>query len=139
MNRREPRDVWAAQTEKADMSWENIFRFTFQRNFIPVMKGLASRIGEDKLIQMLEETTSKRAKKGMAANKIPKRDLATWTAQMRRLPPFREEDAAGMGYAAICYPDYAVASGFNPKLKLVRTKTLMQGHECCNHRYVMES
>jgi hypothetical protein len=26
--------------------------------------------------------------------------------------------------------------GFNPKIKLVRDKTLMQGHEYCNHRYI---
>jgi hypothetical protein len=52
---------------------------------------------------------------------------------------FREEDAGDIGYAAVCYPDYAVASALSPKLKLVRTKTLMQGHDCCNLRYVMES
>jgi hypothetical protein len=23
-------------------------------------------------------------------------------------------------------------------IKLIRTKTLMQGHDCCNHRYVLE-
>lgn len=52
---------------------------------------------------------------------------------------FREEDAADIGYAAICHPDFAVARAFNPKLKLIRTKTLMRGHDCCNHRYVMEA
>jgi len=30
------------------------------------------------------------------------------------------------------------ASAFNPKLKMIRSKTLMQGHDCCNHRYVVE-
>ncbi len=51
---------------------------------------------------------------------------------------FREMDAADIGYAAICYPDFAAAPAFNPKMKLTRTKTLMQGHDCCNHRWVME-
>lgn len=50
---------------------------------------------------------------------------------------FREMDAAEIGYAAICHPDFAIASAFNPKLKMIRTKTLMQGHDCCNHRWVM--
>ena len=52
---------------------------------------------------------------------------------------FRAKDAAEIGYATICYPDYAITTAFSPKLKLVRTKTLMQGHDCCNHRWVMES
>ena len=51
---------------------------------------------------------------------------------------FREEDAADIGYAMVCYPDYAVARGLNPKLRLVRTKTLMQGDDSCGLRYVME-
>ena len=49
---------------------------------------------------------------------------------------FREEDAADFGFATVCYADYALPQGFNPKIKLVRDKTVMQGHDCCNHRYV---
>jgi len=49
-----------------------------------------------------------------------------------------EPDAVDIGYASICYPDYAMASAFNPKMKMIRNKTLMQGHDCCNHRYVWE-
>ncbi len=51
---------------------------------------------------------------------------------------FREADAAEIGYAAICHGDYGYASAFNPKVKMIRTKTLMQGHDICNHRYVWE-
>lgn len=51
---------------------------------------------------------------------------------------FREMDAADIGYAAICYPDFATTPAFNPKLKMTRTKTLMQGHDGRNHRWVME-
>jgi hypothetical protein len=52
---------------------------------------------------------------------------------------FRDGDAADIGYAMVCYPDYAVARGLNPKLKLIRTKTLMQGDDGCSLRYVMEA
>ncbi len=49
---------------------------------------------------------------------------------------FLDAKAGDIGYAAVCWGDYAWAEGFNPKIKLVRDKTLMQGHEYCNHRYV---
>jgi hypothetical protein len=51
---------------------------------------------------------------------------------------FRESDAADIGYAGICYPDIAMASAFNPKIKLIRPKTLMQGHDCCDFQYYWE-
>lgn len=51
---------------------------------------------------------------------------------------FRAADAQDMGYAAICHPDYGEAQGFNPKMRMIRTKTLMQGHDCCNHRWIWE-
>lgn len=47
-----------------------------------------------------------------------------------------DSDATDIGYAGVCWGDYAWAEGFNPKIKLVRDKTLMQGHPCCNHRYI---
>ena len=52
---------------------------------------------------------------------------------------FREADAADIGYAAFCHGDYAWISAFNPEMKMIRTKTLMQGHDCCNHRQVLET
>ena len=49
---------------------------------------------------------------------------------------FREMGAADIGYRLICYRDYADCQGFNPKITLIRSKTLMQGDDCCNHRFV---
>ena len=51
---------------------------------------------------------------------------------------FRENDAADIGYASICHGDFAMCQGFNPKIRMERTKTLMEGHDCCNHRWIME-
>jgi len=51
---------------------------------------------------------------------------------------FREVDAAEIGYVSQCYPDIVLAEAFHPKMKLIRTKTLMMGDDCCNHRYVWE-
>ena len=104
----------------------------------------------------------------MLAKHFPKNDLAAFIAFMKRedrvsqhvwtfetieetditfeikvteclwADTFREADAADIGYATYCHADYAMAQAFNPKMKMIRTKTLMEGHDCCNHRYVME-
>ena len=51
---------------------------------------------------------------------------------------FLDADAGEIGYASVCFGDYAMARGFNSRIKLIRDKTLMQGHEYCNHRYIFE-
>ncbi len=101
--------------------------------------------------------------------KNPKNDLATYTAEIRNPSPlfknaltyklventptavemgiseclwaktFREADAADIGYALACHSDFATTAAFNPKIELTRTKTLMQGHEVCNPRWVMKA
>jgi predicted ArsR family transcriptional regulator len=38
----------------------------------------------------------------------------------------------------ICECDPYIAEGFNPKIGFRRTKTLMQGHDCCDHFYYMK-
>lgn len=49
---------------------------------------------------------------------------------------FLAAKAGDLGYAGICWGDYAFAKAFNPAVEMVRDKTLMQGHDCCNHRYL---
>jgi hypothetical protein len=51
---------------------------------------------------------------------------------------FREIGAADIGYLLLCHTDHADCQGFNPKITLTRSKTLMQGDDCCNHRFVWE-
>lgn len=51
---------------------------------------------------------------------------------------FKKRNAGDLGYAYICSGDYTHCATFNPKIKMTRDKTLMQGHEYCNHRYVLE-
>lgn len=105
---------------------------------------------------------------GMAQS-FPKRDLATFSLSMKKPDPvfkhaltfkivedsaaafevkiteclwaksFREADAADIGYAAICHGDFAMAKAFNPHMRMERTKTLMEGHDHCNHRWIWEA
>lgn len=50
---------------------------------------------------------------------------------------FRKADAVDLGYACVCHADFGLPEGMDLDFKLIRTKTLMQGHDCCNHRYVL--
>lgn len=155
------------QHEKSDMTWEEVFRFAYQQNYIPAMKALQNQIGNKRFIRMLQQGMSEAAVTDMATNPPPKRDFATWVGGMRSAlvqhalsytvieespqafeirvseclwaKIFREEHAADIGYAGICYPDVATARAFNPKIRLVRSKTLMQGHDCCDLRYIEAS
>lgn len=55
---------------------------------------------------------------------------------MSLLKTFSDADASDIEYASLCYSDYDTAEGFNPKIRLIRPKTLMQGHDCCHFRWV---
>lgn len=51
---------------------------------------------------------------------------------------FRDEGLDGdIGHACVCNMDYAWPAAFNSKFKMERTKTLMRGDDCCNHRYLV--
>lgn len=50
---------------------------------------------------------------------------------------YREAGLDGeIGHAAVCNMDYAWPAAFNANFKMERDKTLMQGHDHCNHKYM---
>jgi len=55
--------------------------------------------------------------------------------------PFADEmkkyGAPDIAHALYCAADQGIAAGVNPKIKYTCTKTLMQGHDCCEHCYEM--
>jgi hypothetical protein len=51
---------------------------------------------------------------------------------------FREANEADLGFATLCYADEAMAAAFDQRLKLTRTKTLMNGDDCCHFRWVWQ-
>jgi hypothetical protein len=156
-------------TEKADITWEEIFRFAYQKDLIPLLTQLAQHIGREKFVAMLRQAADEVVHKKTAGRAPVVPDLVALAANLNRMPPlmqhaldfeiversgeafeyrvmkclwpkaFRDSNAADIGYAMVCYPDYAVARSLNPKLKLIRTKTLMQGDAECSLRYVMET
>jgi len=51
---------------------------------------------------------------------------------------FKELNETEQGYRIYCKPDFAMAKTFHPKVKLTRTKSLMEGKMYCNHKYTWE-
>ncbi|MHA2190597.1 MAG: L-2-amino-thiazoline-4-carboxylic acid hydrolase [Candidatus Thorarchaeota archaeon] len=49
---------------------------------------------------------------------------------------FRDLDAAELGYIMVCHPDFNFTESLSPNLSLERTRTLMEGHDCCDHKFV---
>ena len=47
----------------------------------------------------------------------------------------KELKASDIGFALHCAWDYGFCKGLNPEIELIRTKTLMEGKECCNFKY----
>jgi hypothetical protein len=48
---------------------------------------------------------------------------------------YRKNGEPGIGYAMHCALDFGEAEAFSSGIILRRTKTLMQGDDCCNHCY----
>lgn len=51
---------------------------------------------------------------------------------------YRELGGEDWGFQLFCAADAELVEQFNPNIKFERSKTLMEGHDCCNHRYMMK-
>lgn len=152
------------QTE-LKITHEELFNYRF-KYFIERMEKFADYIGRDKVISMLKNSTddcnSERIPNLEATslkdfiNPILKSENYKIRLDIQVLEftdkvyqhkvtnciyakTFLAKNAGDIGYATICHGDISGATAFNPKLKLELTKTLMEGHDCCDHRYTWES
>lgn len=51
---------------------------------------------------------------------------------------WREWGAEDIGYLICCGPDFTTVAALHPNLSLERTKTLMQGDDCCDFKFIWE-
>ncbi len=152
--------------EDSGMSLQAVFRFAF-RGRVRMLQFIAKEIGKDNLIEMLKQYTEEMFKSvgQKKPGTTSSNDFNAYRARIRKMPDssttsaivedtdsaieirvteclyaitYRKADGADFGYYLTCYPDFFTAKAFNPKLRLIRTKTLMEGHDYCNHRWVWE-
>jgi hypothetical protein len=159
-----PADKFEAMS---NMSFEAVFQFAYVNSFIPTMKILSNRIGLETIQHSASQAAGDEV--GEMAAALPSNDLAAWVTRLKKAnrfwkhvltfeiaedtekafevkiteclwaKTFRGADAADIGYSWVCHPDYAMATAFNPKMSLIRDKTLMQGDSHCNHRWEVKA
>ena len=57
------------------------------------------------------------------------------TTRCRYAEMYQSLDLLDLGYLLSCGRDFAMVEGFNPKIKLERTQTLMEGAPHCDFRF----
>ena len=136
------------------------------QSFISFARFLQQEIGQERVIELIKKQTEQRLKEQAKRDleRLGKSDFKSYISIFRdprmlasltmeiiedtdkvfeirvteclSSESFLPYKAGDIGYAAVCWGDYNWASDFNPKIKLIRDKTLMQGHDCCNHKYI---
>ena len=52
---------------------------------------------------------------------------------------YEKDDMQDLGLCLSCNRDFPFTKGFNPDFKLIRSKTIMEGADVCDFRFVKES
>ena len=63
--------------------------------------------------------------------------IATNITRCRYAEMYKEHGMEEFGYLLSCGRDFAMVAGFNPKITLTRTKTIMEGDEICDFCFEM--
>jgi membrane-bound lytic murein transglycosylase MltF len=152
---------------KFEKTWELSYEQVFQQRFgyyIALMKRFEEYLGREQLLEMIkranDESILAEASDGVGfdfrswvqGGSEYFADMMTWEVveltdsvyEMRVseclwYQIFKNEDATHIGYATVCYSDFASAKAAHPSLHLERDRTIMQGDGFCNHRWVLET
>ncbi len=150
--------------EYRTLSVRDYYRYRF-KEYIDLAKGLSEIMGRDKILEHIKKTTheqmlqlGRRQAEGVETGhfssyidmfrnpefeKILTMEIVEDTEKAFEIKvtecinadAFLHYEAGDIGFARVCYGDYAWAEGYHPNIRLTRDKTLMEGHSYCNHRY----
>ena len=135
----------------------------------PVIQAVSKKLGKNEALEVLKDINQQEAfergqklaaETGENGIETLVEDVATWGAggswemevveqtsrtyffNVLRCPyyeKYRELGLEEFGVELSCCRDEPFARGLNPHLKLVRTKTIMEGADYCDFRYYLES
>ena len=64
--------------------------------------------------------------------------ILEFVMRARAADVYSEWGAEDIGYLVECKGDFAACAAQHPNLRLERTKTLMEGDDCCDFKYIWE-
>jgi hypothetical protein len=150
---------------KFQLDWTHTYEEAFRWRYgyyINLMKKFGEYLGRDKLITMIKKATDEYimadARKdenfnftrwlegGKVYKNMMTKEIIELTDRAYEMKVteclwskvFIEYDAADIGYATVCYSDFASARATHPKLRLERSRTIMEGHGYCDHRWILD-
>ncbi len=130
----------------------------------PLIKAFIEELGQERALAVIRKVIDKLAlqsgkdlSKALGGNTMSDlaRGLAAWAkgdayemeeislseteynyniTRCRYAEMYKEIGLADLGVILSCGRDFELISGFNPKMKLTRTKTIMEGCDCCDFR-----
>jgi hypothetical protein len=130
----------------------------------PLIKAFVEELGEDRALAVVRSVIGKLARqsgmdlaKALGGNTMADlaRGLTAWAkgdayemegitlsateyvyniTRCRYAEMYKAIGMADLGVILSCGRDFELISGFNPKMKLTRTKTIMEGWDCCDFR-----
>jgi hypothetical protein len=136
---------------------------------MPFIKAVSQKIGKDEALSILKEVNQQEAfQRGQNMTKteeyngieelvnevagrgeggvwemdVLEKTSATYFFNVTRCPYYEKYRKLGLdefGVEFSCCRDEPFARGFNPQLKLERSKTIMEGADCCDFRYYLQS
>ncbi len=115
--------VYKVQRDFNIWQWNNIANSVGSNSTEDLIKVLWEPMKEDGL-EYTEEKTDNGVQ--MHCTKCPIYDT------------LKEVGLTEWGYHLICNNDEYIVEGFNSEIGFKRTKTLMEGHDCCNHFYYIK-
>lgn len=134
----------------------------------PLIRAFIDEFGRDrtlalvkKVIRSLSKESGQQVAKQMGGNSIAcfAEGLKNWAAddayetevlelsgtkffynvkRCRYADMYKELGMADLGVVLSCNRDFEMVHGFNPRMNLVRTKTIMEGHDHCDFRITLD-
>jgi len=139
------------------------------RLLAPLVEALGEEFGEERVLQVIRETIAAIARRqgaelvqAMGGNSLTqfRESLVHWTkgkaleievveeagnvfafnvTRCRYAEMYRQLGILRLGPILSCSRDFALIEGFNPRIRLTRTQTLMEGAPLCDFRYRLEA
>jgi len=105
---------------------------------LKVARDLAEKLGDNSLPALAEHIRKQATQRdNLQVVEVTDRLIATRISRCRSAEAFKALGAPEV-CRLYCDSDYAYIKAFNPKMRMVRSKTIAAGDECCNHMWVLD-